>query len=158
MTFIVDGTAGLTYPNSTVQASAGVVLQVVNAVIKTPTDNATTTFASSAITASITPKFTTSKILVTISVLTTSNTAGTSCIGSIYRNSSAVSASTLGQMYVKGNSSIIYAIQNISYLDSPASTSAQTYNLYFKSGDVAGTATVGNNNCDSTITLMEIAG
>jgi hypothetical protein len=38
MTFIVDGTSGLTFPNSTVQASAGQIIQVVSG-----TTTATTT-------------------------------------------------------------------------------------------------------------------
>lgn len=76
MTFIVDGSNGLTFPNSTTQASSGVVLQVVN--IQTgvnttgtgaiPYDNTIpqNTEGTEFITLAITPKFSTSKLKIDI--------------------------------------------------------------------------------------------
>ena len=43
MSLILDGTAGVTFPNSTVQSSSGVVLQVVNATYSTTVSNSTGT-------------------------------------------------------------------------------------------------------------------
>jgi ABC-type tungstate transport system permease subunit len=64
MAMIIDGTNGVTFPNSTVQASAGQILQVVNAGYATEVTNSTTTPTDTGLTATITPKFSTSKILV----------------------------------------------------------------------------------------------
>ena len=62
MTTIIDGSAGITFPNSTVQASAGQVLQVVNATYSTSTGTSSSSYVDTGLTASITPKFSTSKI------------------------------------------------------------------------------------------------
>ena len=68
MTFVVDGTNGLTFPNSTTQASASKVLQVVQAV-KTDTFSTASSYTSvTGLSASITPSSSTSKILVTVSL------------------------------------------------------------------------------------------
>jgi hypothetical protein len=44
----------------------------------------------------------------------------------------------------------------ITYLDSPATTSATTYKTQFASGNGTANASVQSDNCTSTITLMEI--
>ena len=66
MSIILSGDNGVTYPNSTVQASAGVVLQVVNATYSTATTSSSSAYADTGLTATITPKFSTSKVLVII--------------------------------------------------------------------------------------------
>ena len=158
MSLILDGSAGVTFPNSTVQASAGQVLQVVQSVFKTNTSTTGSTFVTSTIAASITPKFSTSKILVTINAFASILAANASCAMSIYKNGSALSASTLGQGYLLSAGGAAYVTINMNYLDSPATTSSTTYTLYFRNADSAGTVAVGSTNGDSTITLMEIAG
>ena len=42
-------------------------------------------------------------------------------------------------------------------IDSPGTTSATTYTIYFKRMDAAGTASYGNSSIASTMTLLEIA-
>ena len=66
MSMIIDGTNGLTFNNATTQASAGSVLQVVSAAIATYVSSSSSTFADTGVTATITPKFATSKILILI--------------------------------------------------------------------------------------------
>ena len=96
MTFIVDGTNGLTFPNSTIQASGGKTIQVVQGTYSTQTSISTSTQTSTGLTASITPIFSTSKILVLISSLSaitgTGNIYGSP---SLYRNSSAIYTSQI---------------------------------------------------------------
>mgnify|MGYP006293934121 CR=1 FL=1 len=126
MTFIVDGTSGLTFPNSTTQASASNVLQVVNVINSTSASTTSTSYVTSGSSATITPKFATSKIYIMIS---TSGRAGVGAAlrTTIYRNSTQLSGFTQNQQ--AGSGSIQYLDTGISlnYLDSPSTTSATTY-------------------------------
>jgi hypothetical protein len=165
MTFIVDGTNGLTFNNSTTQASAGVVLQVVNATYSTQVTTTSATFVTTNLTASITPKFSTSKILIQstcpIFIDTGGNGVGLSLYkgGSLIFNPSAVNTGTAGYVYMYGASATLVPA-TLQYLDSPATTSSTTYTIYFCRYGAAGTAYVnyGTTTGTSVITLMEIAG
>lgn len=163
MSMIIDGTNGLTFNNSTVQASAGVVLQVVNATTATNVSNSTATMADTGLTATITPKFSTSKILVLVSqngVYKSSANANNMVDMNLLRNSSGI----LGANFAGTNGTTSTALENcvtasLCYLDSPATTSATTYKTQFNSRN--GTASVSVQYAGvstSFITLMEIAG
>jgi len=161
MTFIVDGTNGITFPNSTVQASAGSVLQVVSAILSTQFSTSSTSYVSSGLTASITPKFSTSKILVFCNMGQCFMNANlVSFNATIYRGSTNLSPNTtVTRGFAELNaisSSALVANQTMVYLDSPATTSSTTYTAYIGAG-AAGTVTINQDNGNSTITLMEIA-
>jgi hypothetical protein len=68
------------------------------------------------------------------------------------RDNSATATYYLGTL----NADIRFA-NNITYLDSPATTSATTYKTQFGNAPGGGTCSVQVNNDVSTITLMEIA-
>jgi hypothetical protein len=175
MTMILDGSAGVTFPNSTVQASAGSVLQVVST---TKTDVFTASAGSwvsiTGLSASITPKFATSKIVVMASVSFGTRAASDYDVAfALYKNGSAITgaigdtAGSRTRCSFSGASRADYELNNgsMNYLDSPASTSAQTYAVYgrynggtmyinrcyFDSDDA------GTERGVSTITVMEIA-
>jgi len=164
MTFIVDGTNGLTYPNSTVQASAGVVLQVVNATYSTFTSSTSATFANTGLAASITPKFSTSKILIIVDANGVSGYPATSSVGfQITRGASVILNYESIAAYLSGyTGNIAIGSSSATYLDSPATTSSTTYNLQFARTLGSGTVYINNygfaGGTISTITLMEIAG
>ena len=122
MSMIIDGTNGLTFNNATTQASAGSVLQVVNATYSNAswTTTTSTSFVSTPLTATITPKFATSKILI-IASYSLSPAVGNSNYSTIYRNSTNLGNSN-GMAQVGTNS--IWTMLGINYLDSPATTSA----------------------------------
>lgn len=172
MTMIIDGSAGVTFPNSTVQASAGSVLQVVQSV-KTNAFSTSTTGSwvdITDVTVNITPKFSTSKILVQFNVtFAPVDTGGLR----IVRNSTAIGVGdSLGSNTYQGTSSGI-AVANgdksapISgmYLDSPATTSATTYKIQvwnytgtsWVNRPVNGTNASYTGSSISQITVMEIA-
>ena len=151
MTFIVDGTNGLTFNNSTTQASAGVVLQVVQATTTSAATTTSTSYVTTGFSASVTPKFSTSKILITVSS-TAVNSAGANMRFTVYRNSTPLDSGGNG-LTILGSASIIPV--NITYLDSPATTSSTTYTVYFFAP--TGTSTFGTASTTSSITLMEIA-
>jgi hypothetical protein len=160
MTFIVDGTNGLTFPNNTTQASAGQVLQVVNATYSTQVSTTLSSYTDTGLTASITPKFSTSKILIVASQAgCIKPTSDTSINLKLFRNSTEI---LLFGRYVGGNGTIVFTNNNIStsYLDSPSTTSSVTYKTQFNNDTPSGTVSVqfGSGTFpSSTITLMEIA-
>jgi hypothetical protein len=159
MSMIIDGTNGLTFNNSTTQASAGCVLQVVSASTSTAVTNATTTYADTGLTATITPKFSTSKILVIVThpeCIKTNSNLNNSIDMKLVRGSTQI-AYLSGVLGYTGTTIEFYFCANGSYLDSPATTSATTYKTQFK--NIVGASYVGvqANSTTSTITLMEIA-
>jgi hypothetical protein len=177
MTFIVDGTSGLTFPDTTVQASAGKVLQVLQAV-KSNTQSTTSTSAVdvAGLSISITPKFSTSKILV-IADVGVGISAATSSISflwmvrnstNIYVGDTAGSRAPVWQMLLNtsGAADTMFRYSGI-YLDSPATTSATTYKVQFNSNNGAVATYINQSSGDanqtyvgrtaSSITVMEIA-
>lgn len=153
MTFIVDGTNGLTFPNSTTQASAGKVLQVVRAT-STSQYSVLGSAVSTGITASITPKFTTSKILIIINCRLYITTQG-EMILSVYRGGSSIQAN---YTLYSSASNMAQLVTQVAY-DSPATISSTTYTLYIASANTTGYINPnGSGDGTSSITLMEIAG
>jgi hypothetical protein len=156
----------------------GTVLQVVQTVLSDPvvitTANAWTTFGLSA---TITPKFINSKILISVHVGLGSN-GGSSFDGGLglFRNNveyQFANYSTLGgrlntflPFIDRGQSLYEMTTVSNSYLDSPATTSAITYdirayqtntNAHYINRTGADSAGLGDNRMISTITLTEIA-
>lgn len=171
MSTIINGTSSaITFPDSSVQNTsaivsgyvpyanlpAGSVLQVVNATYGTSTSTTGTTYVDSGLTASITPKFSTSKVLVLVSQngLTVSN-VNAGCNVQLVKNSTSLAIFSVAYSY---NANPILGT-SICYLDSPATTSATTYKTQFAkfNGGTSATCTLQSNSDVSTITLMEIA-
>ena len=159
MTMIIDGTNGLTFNNATTQASAGVVLQVVNATYSTSVSNGTSTYANTNLTATITPKFSTSKILILATVSGVKTAAiNTGVKVSLYKGTSAtILCSPVNFGGFNTSSTDNNTMTSVAYLDSPATTSATTYGFAFLRNTGSGNVDVQNNSAFSTITLMEIA-
>jgi len=168
MTFKVDGSNGLTFPNNTTQASAGQVLQVVQAEYATQVSLSSITYTDTGLSATITPKFATSKILVNISqnLYIYREFAFQYGYLQLLRNGSVAKDFRLVMNQTAGNpagGSYPYhdmsAVVGLSYLDSPASTSALTYKTQQKCGTTSngGTIIAQIDSAPSFITLMEIA-
>ena len=159
MTMIIDGTNGLTFNNATTQASAGIVLQIVNATYSTSVSNGTSTYANTNLTATITPKFSTSKVLVLVNqngVYADSNaTSGVNL--KLVRDSTDLATFGLGVgNHASGNLS--FGSSSTCYLDSPATTSATVYKTQFARASAGQVFVQEGTGTVSTITLMEIAG
>ena len=161
MSMIIDGTNGLTFNNATTQASAGSVLQVVNATTSTSVSTTTNSYIDTTLTATITPKFTTSKILVLVNQngVTKNGAAGADVGLRLLRNSTTIQQLSLYGLYDGTTGAIYGATFSTSYLDSPATTSATTYKTQFQASENTGIVSVqvSAGNSTSTITLMEIA-
>lgn len=159
----VSGTNTLTLPaltgTVTTDKTVGTVLQVVSATYSTSTTTTGGTFISSGLSATITPKFSTSKILVIADMagLYNGDNNSTGVSLAIIRGSTNIITFAAFTNYIASSVTLLTAA-GTNYLDSPATTSATTYNVQFKRVGSAGTAGVQANSDTSTLTLMEIAG
>ena len=157
---IVDGTIAnadisSTAAIATTKLGTGAVLQVVTATDSTnrTTTSQTYTTASNTLSATITPSSTSNKIFILVST-GAGNSAATLSYYTIYRDSTNLaSADGMTQINVN-NSTNIWTPLIMSYLDSPSTTSAITYQVYCKGS--TGTTYLVYNNQLSSITLMEI--
>ena len=136
----------------------GHVIQVIQGTTTTRVAISTGTYTFTDLTASITPKFNNSKILVQIEqqgcLAINANTGDINM--RLQRNSSDIYKFALGYYY--GSSAQFRSGISGCYLDSPATTSATVYRTMFAAND-GGSCAVQNDNANtvSTITLMEIA-
>jgi hypothetical protein len=171
MAFTIDGTNGLTFNNATTQASAGCVLQVVQATTTSAGSTTGSTPVDTTLSASITPKFSTSKILVLLNQpieIYNNTNAGVQGSLNIVRGSTTVAtyASCVYSQFGVGGNGYQDSITTVStqYLDSPATTSSTTYKTQGYVNTSSGSVGIRWNaagytgTCLSTITLMEIAG
>jgi hypothetical protein len=138
----------------------GSVIQVVNATYSTETTTSSTSFVDTGLSGSITPLYSTSKILVIATINGTGKGASTQMAFKLLRGStslfnyesSATYTATIGSNYVGSC--------GVEYLDSPSTTSSTTYKVQFKSvggGIIYAQASGAGDGSTSSITLMEIA-
>jgi len=136
---------------------------VVNVDYGTETSNSTSTFSDTGLTATITPKFATSKVLVFVNQEGCAKAANnTQLLLRLLRGSSTILNIDDYAGHTGDTSSNHIGACSASYLDSPATTSATTYKTQFASrgnNAVVYVQSYGSTsgNTRSTITLMEIA-
>jgi len=142
---------------ATPAGGGGKVLQVVNSSYSTTTSSAVNTFGDTGLTATITPTLATSKVLIFASQTGLAVNDGTA-YGSLQLLRTATSLVVFETQYGYSNTSAQNNVgsSNVTYLDSPATTSATTYKTQFKNVSGANFAVVQAGNSTSTITLMEI--
>jgi hypothetical protein len=141
------------------QMPTGSVLQVVQGRTSTQVTTTSATFVDTGITATITPKFSTSKILVITSV----NGIFVGSPSGSFGNFQLVKNSTVLDLfgYVTGYQSYVGfrgGNANYQYLDSPATTSVTTYKVQFSQINGATVDVQRDSSASSVITLLEIAG
>jgi hypothetical protein len=169
----VAGTTVLTLPTTsgTVLTSAsqsipkaalptGSVLQVVNTATTTSISTTSATAVSTVLTASITPLYSSSKILIRTfanGVQKNPGSADTGAVIWLYKNGSNLQKFGEYIAWTNASGSNDVGTAAIEYLDSPATTSSITYTIYLSS-TVSGQQVFINAGGDySTINLMEIA-
>lgn len=159
----VAGTNTLTLPALTgtvlTNTTPGSVLQVVQGTASAQDTTTGNTFVASSLSASITPKFSTSKILILVSSVgfNTGNGQGNF---TVYRGATNLGGGSSGQaslqMYFNSSGYTVTPLL-LNYLDSPATTSSTTYQVYFKTQSGSTTTFFGSGNITETITLIEVA-
>ena len=143
----------------------GKVLQVINSVNGAVDATTSSTLADTSTTASITPSAASSKILAIVKVnsIYVENEA-TSLDLALFRDSTQIVdfGGTEGYNSEEGSNDVGGTAGGISFLDSPATTSALTYKIKFASSDNSNVIKINNYirgsiRPKSSITLMEIA-
>jgi hypothetical protein len=155
---------------------AGTVLQVVSASTVSLGTSTSTSYADTGLTATITPSSASNKIMVFVSQ--SFQAIGGEAVGYGYQVNAGVQllrqSTTLittdndsggkyslgfgtGAAPLTGNIAL-FTVWNINYLDSPATTSAQTYKTQFAKGTSGMSTIYANSSVRSSITLMESAG
>lgn len=145
---------------------AGAVLQVLNYAYSTQISTTSSSFSDVGLAVTITPISASSKILVFVEAngLYTQSSSTTSAISlQLVRNSTVLSIFEAIAGYKGSAIELGVGGSSISYLDSPATTSATTYKLQIASTLAGKTAyvncyAVSGYTSASTITVMEIAG
>jgi hypothetical protein len=144
----------------------GKVLQVVQASYTTETTISTTALTDTGLSASITPSAASSKILVIVSQSYHNQATSGTNLGSglnLYRGATAIqSMQQFAQGYLQldgtTNAKQLSGYTNLTYLDSPSTTSSTTYKTQGSVWETAGTKSVKFqwSTSPSTITLIEI--
>tara|TARA_B100001769_G_scaffold249350_1_gene221618 strand:+ start:113 stop:649 length:537 start_codon:yes stop_codon:yes gene_type:complete len=157
----------------------GGIIQIVTATTSTEKDVTTDTYVDSGLTCNITPKFATSKILVIVDQFCQVRRASSEALGgirllrdstTIQQGPNATSGSGGYQPFGFGISSVegqsgsiyFYGRQNITILDSPATTSQVTYKTQQAVKNTADTPKMrtqysSGTNGSSQIILMEVS-
>lgn len=146
----------------------GSVLQVVQGISTSHETISTSAWTATNASATITPKSSSSKILVQVTgSIRTYNTGGTSARGAwrLYRDIAGGGYNRVGTHQMShssndygGSGSLNDIPFHIQYLDNPSTTSAVTYKLY-GSHEVGTASEIGPDGDDEQyVTLMEIAG
>jgi len=136
----------------------GEVLQVVSNTyqVTSSIDTTSTTFITTGLSGTITPTSSSSKIFA-IATFDIKVQSGSTNLVTFYKNGSNIVAQHLIQHSAAGD----YIPATMQYLDSPASTSALTYTVYFRSASGSYTSSFGGNSYTAfpigVVTLMEIA-
>jgi hypothetical protein len=133
------------------------VLQVVQGSLSTLASSASSTYADTGLTVSITPQSTSSKVLVIVSAQwqKSSANAGNGLNLQIVRNATALTA--YGLQGFTGTSLQNLGSSTMTFLDSPTANSATTYKLQFANNFNGGTIYISSDGSTSTITVMEIS-
>ena len=151
---------------TTTNPKVGNIIQVVYAETTTQVIDTSGSFVDTGITATITPSSNSSKILAVASVQWFLFRESTETDGSfrLLRGSTAISTHDNAVHIEAGTTSQSRIISEGGYtiqrLDSPATTSATTYKVQFKTNRTAnaGQMDVNRQNAPGCITLMEVAG
>jgi hypothetical protein len=141
----------------------GKVLQVVTATDSTNRTTTSTSFVtgSNTLSVSITPSSASNKIFVSVSSSIVNGSGDGFVFATIYRGATNLGEATNGMASVNSVTGVtaIRAPLCMTILDSPSSTSALTYQVYFRSNNASYTANLngGNETVKGSITAFEIA-
>jgi len=154
----------ITVPNTTgtmALNSNALMRQVVQATYSTATEVASTSYADSGLSASITPSSASNKVLIIVSqnIQPSITDNGIKGYMKLLRDSTDIVTENLFEIITgNANSNLIQANFPIVYLDSPSSASSITYKTQMRvnSTSASGKITAQNESSSSSITLIEV--
>ena len=134
----------------------GHVVQVVQATSQSAFTSTSTSYVDTGRSVEITPKFSTSKVLVTVSATMSASAINVQPVFTIYRDSTNLEVTSnrgFGQTFNGAGSS--HMMLGCSFLDSPSTTSQVSYKIYVRTN--SGTLIWGADSGTQCYTAMEIA-
>jgi len=148
-------------PTWATPSGGGKVLQVQSQAYTTATTTTSTSLVDTGITRSITPSATSSKVLVMVTIPYFCTSASTATAGGkfvIYRGATEIGGySGANNVYITASTGTeVDGTWSITFLDSPATTSATTYKVQFVARASTTTLGISTASMASTITLLEI--
>ena len=152
---VTNGSGVLSF--AAVGASAGQVIQVLSATDSTQRTTSSGSFVtgSNTLSVTITPSAAANKIII-IATFTVYADSGEQGTYTIYRDSTNLGNGNSGMaFYASGG---FYEGSSMSYLDSPNTTSARTYQVYFRRPSASQSAYLNANNAQGSIICMEVKG
>ena len=162
-TLSVDTIQGKTTAG-TVAMPSGHVIQTVSQAITTETNIQSTSYTATGLTKAITPKFSSSKILILVNLSSDFYQNGNLAVSfqiQTLRDSTEI-AKRINNQYAGTASNSYYSISahsTVSFLDAPNTLSSITYSVKGKVSSTSNSTTfrISYSNSTSTLTLMEIA-
>jgi hypothetical protein len=161
VTYLSDADELQVYTTDWGAIAGGKLLQVVEGTTTSTVTTTSNTFQSTGLTASITPSSSSNKVLVFASGNFATPNASASCIATIFRGTTAGTdlGGASGIIEIFNTTAGLQANQTAYVLDSPSTTSSQTYTFAFRSSNTSGnTMTANANGRKAVMVLMEIAG
>jgi hypothetical protein len=140
-------------------AGGGKVLQVVQGTTSTLVTNGTNVYADTGLTATITPSSASSKVLVIVAqngVAKRTSNAGNAVVINLLRGATGICLFAAYSGWTGSNLDNAIGSSGVTFLDTPATTSATTYKTQFKNDLNTTNVQVQFSSDVSTITLLEI--
>ena len=152
-----NGTNAMTIASDGSVSMTGHVLQVVQNTSTSTHSGTATDWASTGFSVTITPKATSSKILLNINASVTGGANGVQPRFTIFRGSTNLGEAGrgFGQIYVESGA-LFQSMATTSFLDSPNTASAITYTVYMRTN--SGTYYWGSDGGTQTFIAQEIGG
>jgi hypothetical protein len=162
----LNDTDALTYYNGSawvnrIPASTSAILQVVSATTSTQVDSTSLSYVTTGLTATITPSSTSSKIAIFVATGGRNANATSESVYTIFRGTVAgtnLAPGNFGIGSLYNPSGQTQGIVSSHIIDSPNTTSAQTYTLGMKLTVSGGGVRAQNESSLGSIILMEVAG
>jgi hypothetical protein len=138
----------------------GKVLQVITATDSTQRSTTSSSFvtASNTLSVTITPSSASNKIFIITTFNCQSSGGSYASFLTLYKGATNLGDSTVGMMRFQDSGGYNSGGTSMSYLDSPSSTSALTYQVYFYTQSGGSATFLNKDNSVSSITAFEIAG
>ena len=137
--------------------SSGAVVQVKSMNSASATSTSNSAFQDSTLTLAITPTSASNKILVIATVNSILRGSTTSGVGlQLVRTATSISVFEKNLLYTDSGGGTFVGASSHAFLDSPATTSATTYKVQFRSVNGTNSVTVQNDATNSSLVLMEV--
>lgn len=154
-----DSSGTLLNNSSNANFPAGSIVQAVSFTLATSIGTSSSSDVDTGLTASITPKSSTNKILVIISTALRATGTGGNCYvyQKLWRGAIGSGTLLLNHYPITGSQNTDHrGVGTFTYLDSPATASSVTYRVSINSGYATSVA-INDTTSPSTITLLEVA-